>query len=79
MTADTRMGPPRKKEEIPLSARIVALADVFDALVSRRSYKTPWSEKKALEEIEAGAGEHFDPEIVEIFFQILLTVQCFYL
>ena len=75
MAADVRLGPPKRKEEIPLSARIVALADVFDALVSRRSYKEPWSEIKALEAIEADAGKHFDPEIVEIFFQILPVIQ----
>ncbi len=75
MTVDAKMGSPKRKEEIPLSARIVAIADVFDALVSRRSYKSSWSEKKALEVIEADAGKHFDPEIVEIFFQILPVIQ----
>ncbi len=75
MTAATRLGPPKQKNEIPLPARIVALADVFDALISSRSYKEPWNEKKVFEVIEAGAGEHFDPEIVEIFFQILPVIQ----
>ena len=75
MTVDDRLGTPKRKEEIPLSARIVALADVFDALVSRRSYKKPWSEERALEVIEADAGNHFDPELVEIFFQIFPVIK----
>jgi HD-GYP domain-containing protein (c-di-GMP phosphodiesterase class II) len=75
MTADTRLGPPKQKKEIPLPARIVALADVFDALISRRSYKEPWNEKKVLEELEAGSGNHFDPELVEIFFQIFPVIK----
>ncbi len=63
-------GQPRGKKgaEIPLFGRIVALADVFDALSSRRSYKEPWEESTTLEQIEKGAGSHFDPELVEIFF-----------
>ncbi len=58
----------KQGEEIPLFGRIVALADVFDALSSRRTYKEPWDEKKILDKIEQGAGSHFDPELVEIFF-----------
>lgn len=54
-------------EEIPLSARVMAVADVFDALVSRRSYKTPMRFEKAMEIIRAGAGRHFDPLVVEAF------------
>ncbi len=54
-------------EEIPLSARIIAVADVFDALVSRRSYKEPFSIDKALEIIKKDAGSHFDPYIVQAF------------
>lgn len=57
----------RKGEEIPLSARIVALADVFDALTSRRPYKEPWSIEKALGLIDAESGKHFDPNIVKAF------------
>jgi len=75
MTPDTRLGPPKQKNEIPLPARIVALADVFDALVSRRSYKDSWSEQRTLEVIEADAGKHFDPELVEIFFQIFPVIK----
>jgi hypothetical protein len=49
--------------EIPFAARIVRLADVFDALRNERSYKEPWSLARTLEEIERGAGRHFDPEL----------------
>ncbi len=55
-------------DAIPIEARIVGLADVFDALSSSRSYKEPWPEEKVLEEIELLSGKHFDPELVEIFF-----------
>lgn len=58
----------KKGEEIPLYGRIVALADVYDALSSKRSYKEPWDESRIFSAIEAEAGAHFDPEIVEIFF-----------
>ncbi|MBR0281232.1 MAG: HD domain-containing protein [Oscillibacter sp.] len=54
-------------EDIPLSARIMAVADVFDALVSRRSYKPAFSFEKAMQIIREGAGSHFDPKIVEAF------------
>ncbi len=59
----------KKGEEIPLSARIMAVADVFDALVSKRSYKEPFPFEKALEIIKEGAGTQFDPEIAEIFIE----------
>ena len=58
----------KRGEEIPLFGRIVALADVFDALSSRRVYKEPWDESRTLDLIGKEAGGHFDPEIVEIFF-----------
>ena len=57
-------------EEIPLSARIMAVADVFDALVSRRSYKEPFSFEKAISIIEEGSGSHFDPRVVHAFLEI---------
>lgn len=53
--------------QIPVSARIMAVADVFDALVSKRCYKDPMSCDIAFEIIKDGAGKHFDPEIVDIF------------
>jgi response regulator RpfG family c-di-GMP phosphodiesterase len=58
----------KKGTEIPLFGRIVALADVFDALSSKRTYKEAWDEKNILSQIEQNAGTHFDPELVEIFF-----------
>lgn len=54
-------------EDIPLSARIMAVADVFDALVSRRSYKEPFTFEKAMEIIKEGAGTQFDPQIAIVF------------
>jgi response regulator RpfG family c-di-GMP phosphodiesterase len=64
------IGKGKKGAEIPLSARIVALADVFDALISKRIYKDPWEEDKVLYYIKEQTGKHFDPEIVGIFFEI---------
>lgn len=54
-------------EEIPLCARIVAIADVYDALRSSRPYKEPWSHEGAAAIIREGAGTHFDPALVEAF------------
>ncbi|MEP7003738.1 MAG: HD-GYP domain-containing protein [Chloroflexota bacterium] len=60
--------PDRKKgEEISLAARIVAVADVFDALTSKRPYKEAWSSERGLAAIEADSGKHFDPGIVAAF------------
>ncbi|WP_111638954.1 response regulator [Marinomonas shanghaiensis] len=55
---------------IPQSARIVALADVFDALTMKRSYKRSWSVEEALEHIKNAANSHFDPELVACFLSI---------
>lgn len=57
----------KQGREIPLTARIVALADVYDALVSSRCYKKAWPEEKVMDEIRAGDGTHFDPEVVDAF------------
>lgn len=57
-------------EQIPLAARITALADVFDALSSQRCYKQAWTNVAIHKEIQAKAGQHFDPELVETFFEI---------
>ena len=54
-------------EEIPLSARVMAVADVFDALVSKRSYKKPFTFEAAMDIIKEGSGKHFDPLIVDAF------------
>lgn len=56
-------------ETIPLSARLMAVADVFDALISRRIYKPPFSIENAREIITDGRGKHFDPDIVDAFIQ----------
>jgi response regulator RpfG family c-di-GMP phosphodiesterase len=63
---DQPMG--KKGEQIPLYGRIVALADVYDALSSARVYKDAWDESKVLDTIESESGRHFDPELVDIFF-----------
>lgn len=60
-----------KGEDIPLEGRIVALCDVFDALTSVRPYKTAWSIEDAVAHLEKGAGNHFDPALVEVFKQVL--------
>lgn len=54
-------------EAIPLSARLMALADVYDALISRRVYKRPFSHEEACRMIEEGRGSHFDPDVVDAF------------
>lgn len=61
---------PLKGEEIPLAARIVAVADVFDALSHKRCYKEAWSLDDAFNEILNGAGSQFDPEIVLAFMKV---------
>jgi putative two-component system response regulator len=60
-----------KGEEIPLMARIVALADVFDALTTVRPYKRAWSVEEAVSFIESQAGSHFDPALIEPFQRVL--------
>jgi HD-GYP domain-containing protein (c-di-GMP phosphodiesterase class II) len=65
-----RMGKGKKADEIPLMARIVAVADVFDALITRRIYKDGWAEEKVLEYLEEQKASHFDPEIVQAFISI---------
>lgn len=57
-------------EDIPLVARIVAIADVYDALVSERPYKRAWSHADAVREIASQSGKHFDPRVVEAFLAI---------
>jgi putative two-component system response regulator len=54
-------------EQIPLSARISAIADVYDALTTARPYKEAWSHERAVAEIVGGAGSQFDPVLVEFF------------
>jgi HD-GYP domain-containing protein (c-di-GMP phosphodiesterase class II) len=57
----------RQGEAIPLSARIMAVADVFDALVAERPYKHPFSMQKAYKIIEEESGTHFDAQVVQAF------------
>lgn len=57
-----------KGEEIPIEGRIVALADVFDALTSERPYKKAWTVEATLDLLRRESGRHFDPELVELFF-----------
>jgi HD-GYP domain-containing protein (c-di-GMP phosphodiesterase class II) len=61
----------KKAEEIPLYGRIVALADVYDALSSVRVYKEAWDQSKVLDQVEKESGRQFDPELVDIFFSSL--------
>ena len=58
-------------EAIALSARIVALADVFDALVTKRPYKAPWPIERVLATLRESAGSHFEPRLVQLFESIL--------
>lgn len=60
-----------KGEEIPLSGRIVAVADVYDALTSKRPYKNPWPSIKAIEYIKDLSGKQFDPVVVEAFLDVM--------
>ncbi len=60
-------GPGKRGKEIPLLARIVAIADVYDSLVSRRAYKKPWTEDEARDFIRSKSGVLFDPELASLF------------
>lgn len=62
-------------EQIPLSARIVALADVFDALTSVRPYKKAWTDEATVQHLHAQAGRHFDPALVPLFVALLPQLQ----
>ena len=62
-------------EDIPLSARIMAVADVFDALTSTRIYKPAFSLEKSIEIIKEGNGTQFDPKCVEVFLESLDDVK----
>ena len=60
-----------KGEQIPLSARLFAIVDVWDALRSNRPYRQGWPDEKVLQYIRAEAGVHFDPKAVELFLQVV--------
>ncbi len=57
-------------EESPLSSRIVALVDVFDALINKRCYKDPWPVEEAVEYLKLNKGKHFDPTVTEAFMRL---------
>jgi HD-GYP domain-containing protein (c-di-GMP phosphodiesterase class II) len=65
-----QFGPGKKGSTIPLSARIVTLADVYDALIFKRAYKDAWEEDRVLFYIKEQSGKQFDPELVSLFFEI---------
>jgi len=66
------------EEGIPLEARIMAIADVYDVLRSRRVYKEPYSHQKSVDIIVAGKGTHFDPAMVDAFVGIQNTLDMVY-
>ncbi|RZT76481.1 putative two-component system response regulator [Azospira oryzae] len=57
-------------DEIPVAARLMAVADVYDALISRRVYKPPFPHEQAVQIISEGRGKHFDPDMVDAFLQV---------
>ncbi len=61
-------------EDIPLVGRIVALADVFDALTSERPYKKAWSTESALDYLDAQRDKHFDSRLVDLFMERLQDI-----
>ncbi|MEG2172996.1 MAG: HD domain-containing protein [Desulfovibrionaceae bacterium] len=65
-------------EDIPLPARITAVADVFDALTSARCYKAAWKWEDAVAFIKNNAGSHFDPQVVEAFLTVEETIKAIY-
>jgi len=64
-----------KGEDIPIAGRIVALADVFDALRHKRCYKEPWSLEDVVKEINAQQGKQFDPKLIEVFNQRVKEIE----
>jgi PAS domain S-box-containing protein len=62
-----------KGEQIPLAARIFAVVDVWDALTSDRPYRSAWSKEKTLEYIREQSGRHFDPRVVEVFLETIVS------
>ena len=60
-----------KGEEIPMSARLFAIADVWDAVTSDRPYRAAWTEEQAMAYIREQSGKHFDPQVVDLFFKVV--------
>jgi len=65
----------KKGEEIPLFGRIVAIADVYDALSNKRCYKEAWDADAVIEELKNESGRMFDPELLEVFLLNMETIQ----
>jgi response regulator RpfG family c-di-GMP phosphodiesterase len=61
-----------KGEQIPLSARLFAIVDVWDALGSDRPYRKAWPKEKILKYIQEESGKHFDPQVVDTFMKVIL-------
>ncbi|MCG8454340.1 MAG: HD domain-containing protein [Spirochaetales bacterium] len=74
-TDPIEFGRGKRGKEIPLSARIVALADVYDALTTARPYKEAWTSKAALQYIRSKSGKLFDPELVNLFAKLEDTLE----
>ena len=64
----------RSGKKIPITARIVAIADVFDALTHGRPYAEPWEQGRALAEITDRRGSQFDPELTDVFLELMETL-----
>ena len=64
-----------KGKRIPIHARIVAVADVFDALTHGRPFSPPWQIDRAIEQIKAGKGTQFDPEITDVFVDLIAKLR----
>jgi putative two-component system response regulator len=60
-----------KGEEIPIAARIFAVADVWDAITNDRPYRKRWSRDKALAHLQEQSGKYFEPRIVDIFLKMI--------
>ncbi|MHB8111026.1 MAG: GAF and HD-GYP domain-containing protein [Syntrophorhabdaceae bacterium] len=65
----------KSRDEIPVFGRVVAIADVFDALRCGRSYKDAWDEERVLDTLHGEKGKHFDPDMIDIFFSILDVIR----
>ena len=62
-----------KGEQIPIESRIIALSDAFDAMTSARPYRDPLSVEEALNEIMENKGTQFDPNLADVFVQMIMT------
>jgi len=64
-----------KRDAIPLSARIFAVADVYDALLSKRPYRDAWTKEEALHYLFENSGKHFDPQVIDLFFKHIIDLE----